>query len=86
MVWALWSKKLPKMKVATRYFFVRFCVRNYISAVKESRRIGENITLDKAAYRSRLYHNIGMGRKGLVKYYLLNGDFFRLMKALKVLQ
>lgn len=85
-VWALWSKKLPKMKVATRYFFVRFCVRNYISAIKESRRIGESITLDKAAYRLRLYHNIGMGRKGLVKYYLLNGDFFRLMKALKVLQ
>lgn len=85
-VWALWSKKLPEMKMATRYFFVRFCVRNYISAIKESRRIDKSITLNKAVYRSRLYHNIGMSRKGLVKYYLLNGDFFRLIKALKVLQ
>ncbi|MDO8342292.1 MAG: glycosyltransferase [Cellvibrio sp.] len=85
-VWALWSKKLPEIKMSTRYFFVRFCVKNYISAIKESRRISESMTLDKAVYRSRLYHNIGMGRKGLAKYYLLNGDFFRLLKALKVLQ
>lgn len=85
-VWALWSKKLPEIKMSTRYFFVRFCVKNYISAIKESRRINESMTLDKAVYRSRLYHNIGMGRKGLAKYYLLNGDFFRLLKALKVLQ
>lgn len=84
-VWALWCKKLPTISPSTRYFFVRFCVKNYISAVKESRRMDKNVVLDKAAYRSRLYHNIGMSRKGLVKYYLLNGDLFRLLKVLKVL-
>jgi len=84
-VWTLWEKKLPDMRISTRYYFVRFCVKNYISAVKESRRMGNSLPIDKTAYRSRLFHNIGMSRKGLIKYYLLNGDLFRLLKVLKVL-
>lgn len=84
-VWAAWSKKLPDMRVSTRYYFVRFCVKNYISAIKEGRRMGGALSIDKAAYRSRLFHNIGMSRKGLIKYYLLNGDLFRLLKVLRVL-
>lgn len=84
-VWAAWSKKIPDMKVSTRYYFVRFCVKNYISAIKEGRRMSEAAFIDKTAYRSRLFHNIGMSRKGLIKYYLLNGDLFRLLKVLKVL-
>lgn len=85
-VWALWSKKLTEIKVTTRYFFVRYCVKNYMSALKESRRISTNSEVDKMAYKQRLYHNIGMSRMGLIKYYLLHGDLFRLIKALKFLQ
>ncbi len=84
-VWAIWSKKLPDMRVSTRYCFARYCVKNYISAIKESKRMGGALSIDKSAYRSRLFHNIGMSRKGLIKYYLLNGDLFRLLKVLKVL-
>jgi glycosyltransferase involved in cell wall biosynthesis len=82
-VWAGWSKKLPDMRVSTRYYFIRFCVKNYIAAIKESKRSA--LSIDKNAYRHQLFHNIGMSRKGLIKYYLLNGDLFRLLKVLKVL-
>jgi hypothetical protein len=82
-VWAIWSKNLPDMRMSTRYYFARFCVKNYIAAVKESKR--SSLSIDTTAYRSRLFHNIGMSRKGLIKYYLLNGDLFRLLKVLKVL-
>ncbi len=84
-VWDIWAKKLPDMSASTRYHFARYCVKNYISAVKESRRMDGSIVIDTSAYRSRLFHNIGMSRKGLIKYYLLNGDLFRLLKTLKVL-
>ena len=84
-IWDIWSKKLPDRRVSTRYFFVRYCVKNYVSALKEGRRTGDIAQIDQAAYRSRLFHNIGMSRKGLIKCYLLNGDLFRLLKTLKVL-
>jgi len=82
-IWEIWSSRLPDIKISTRYYFSRFCVKNYISALKESKRC--SLPIDKNSYRSRLFHNIGMSRKGLIKYYLLNGDLFRLLKVLKVL-
>lgn len=84
-VLSLWANKVPAMSISTRYYFVRFCVKNYVSAIKETRRSTGPLVIDKAGYRSKLYQNIAMNKNGLIKHYLFNGDVFRLIKALKVL-
>ncbi|WP_062060729.1 glycosyltransferase family 2 protein [Cellvibrio sp. OA-2007] len=84
-VLAVWADRLPKMRMATRYIYIRYCVKIYLYAVKEAQRIGVFSAEEKSKYRSRLFSSIAMGRRGLVKHYMRFGDFFRLAKALKAL-
>jgi glycosyltransferase involved in cell wall biosynthesis len=84
-VLALWEKKNANMSWHARYLFIRYCIKIYIYGLKEMKKVGITDIHILRAYKSRLFHNIGMSRKGLVKYYLLNGDLFRLLKVLKVL-
>ncbi|PUA30923.1 MAG: hypothetical protein B0W54_07605 [Cellvibrio sp. 79] len=84
-VLSLWQQKSPSMRIKTRYYFIRYCIKIYLSALKESQRINIKFKVNSSETRNRLFHAIGMGRKGLVKHYLLSGDVFRLIKALKVI-
>lgn len=84
-VLALWEKKHPRMSLQARYLFIRYCIKIYIYALKEMKKVGFADLQSRLAYRSSLFSNIGVGRKGVIKYYLLNGDLFRLVKVLKVL-
>lgn len=84
-VWALWHNRYPNMSIKYRYYFIRYCIKIYLSAAKESRRINFSFKLNSLENRNRLFGAIGMGRIGVAKHYLFNGDLFRLIKALKVI-
>ncbi len=84
-VLALWQQKLPKMRMKSRYYFIRYCIKIYLSAAKESRRIKVSFKINSSENKKRLFGVIGMGRAGVVKHYLFCGDVFRLVKALKVI-
>lgn len=84
-IWELWNQSVPRMRIKSRYYFIRYCIKIYMFAAKESRRINSCFKINSSENRHRLFTAIGMGRKGIVKHYLLSGDFFRLIKALKVI-
>lgn len=84
-VLSLWQQKFPNMRIKTRYYFIRYCIKIYLSALKESQRFNIKFKVNSSENRNRLFHAIGMGRRGLVKHYLLSGDLFRLIKAFKVI-
>lgn len=84
-VWSLWQQRIPSMGARSRYFFIRYCVKVYMYAAKEGQRINSGFRINSPEIRCRLLHSIGMGRKEMIKFYLLNGDFLRLIKTLKAL-
>ena len=84
-IWEIWQQRLPHMSARSRYFFIRYCVKIYLYAIKESQRINTHFAINSPDNRHRLLTAIGMGRKEMIKYYLLNGDIFRLIKILKLL-
>lgn len=80
-----WLTRVPNLSFRARYYFIRYCVKVFFYAAKESQRMGAQFSLASPDVKQRLFKIIGMGRKGLIKYYLLNGDIFRLIKILKQL-
>lgn len=84
-VLALWEKKNPNMSLYARYIFIRYCIKIYIYALKEMKKVGITDTSMLRAYRSCLFKSVGMSKLGLIKHYVLVGDFFRLIKVLRVL-
>lgn len=80
----LWQERIPYMDVRSRYFFIRYCVKIYLFAVKENRRIKGDFQINSPETRARFFQVTGVRYKGLVKHYLLNGDFVRLIKTLKL--
>lgn len=81
-VLSLWLAKYPQMDIKSRYLFVRYCIKIYFYALKELKRLGVTDKSTLMSYRLRLFHSMHGGRMGLIKHYLGNGDFFRLVKAL----
>lgn len=84
-IWSIWQQRIPDMSSRSRYFFIRYCVKIYLYAVKESKRTNTHFAISSPENRRRLFSSIGMGRKEMIKFYLLNGDIFRLIRILKLL-
>lgn len=84
-VLALWRKSHPDMSLHARYLFIRYCVKVYIFALKELKKADITDVDTLRAHRSRLFNSIDMNKLDLIKHYVLVGDFFRLIKVLRVL-
>ena len=84
-VLALWKKKNPHMSLHARYLFSRYSIKIYMYALKEMKKVGITDTFTLHTYRSRLFKSIGMSKLDLIKHYVLVGDFFRLIKVLRIL-
>lgn len=84
-VLSVWQAKYPAMPSRVRFAFIRYCVKVYFFTRKQVCKIDNNNSQLLTHYKQLVYQDIELTKIGLIAQYLQHGEFFRVLKVIRLL-